>query len=41
MSMYDKVVNLMDEELEERINVVVNEYAEKISRKHGIPLEQL
>lgn len=41
MSMYDKVVKLMDEELEDRINIVVNEYAEKISKKHGIPLEQL
>ena len=41
MSLYDNVVKLMDEALEERINVVVNEYAEKISKKHGIPLEQL
>ena len=41
MSMYDKVVKLMDEELEERINVIVNEYAIKISKKHGIALEQL
>jgi len=31
----------MDEEIEERINVVVNEYAEKISKKHAIPLEHL
>jgi hypothetical protein len=41
MSMYDKVVKLMDEELEERINNVVNDFAIKISKKHGIPLEQL
>ena len=41
MSMYEKVVKLMDEELEERINTVVNEFAEKISKKHGIPLDQL
>ena len=34
MSLYDNVVKLMDESLEERINVVVNEYAEKISKKH-------
>ena len=32
MSLYDNVVKLMDEALEERINVVVNEYAEKISK---------
>lgn len=41
MSLYDKVTKLMDEELEDRVNEVVNEYAEKISKKHGIPLEQL
>ena len=41
MSMYEKVVKLMDEEFEERINVVVNEYAEKISKKHGISLDLL
>jgi len=41
MSLYEKVIKLMDEEIEERINIVVNEYAEKISKKHGIPLEQL
>lgn len=41
MSLYDNVVKLMDTELEDRINVVMNEYAEKISKKHGIPLELL
>lgn len=41
MSLYEKISKIIDEDLEERINVIVNEYAEKISKKHGIPLEQL
>ena len=40
MSLYDNVVKLMDEALEERINVVVNEYAEKIWSVPNISLAE-
>lgn len=41
MSLYDKISKIIDEELEDRINSVINEYAEKISKKHGISLDLL
>jgi hypothetical protein len=41
MSLYDKITKLVDEELEHRVNGIINEYAEKISKKHGISLELL
>jgi hypothetical protein len=41
MSLYDKITKLVDEELEDRVNSILNDYAEKISKKHAIPLELL
>ena len=39
--MYEKITQLIDEELEERVNVIINEFATIISKKHAIPLEHL
>lgn len=39
--MYEKIAELIDEELEKRVNEIINEFATKISRKHAIPLEHL
>ena len=41
MSLYEKITKLVDEEMEDRVNLVLNTYAEKISKKHGISLELL
>lgn len=41
MSLNEKITKLVDDELEDRVNAILNEYAEKISKKHGIPLELL
>jgi hypothetical protein len=41
MSLYEKITKLVDEELEDRVNSILNEYAEKISKKHGISLDIL
>jgi len=41
MSLYDKVTALLDEEIEERTNQIINEYAINISKKHGISLQLL
>ena len=41
MSLNEKIAKLVDEELEDRVNTILNEYAEKISKKHAIPLELL
>lgn len=41
MSLYDKITKLVDEELEERVNTIINEYAVTISKKHAISLELL
>jgi len=41
MSLYEKITKLIDEELEDKVNLILNEYAEKISKKHGILLELL
>ena len=41
MSLYEKITKLVNEELEDRVNSILNEYAEKISKKHAIPLELL
>lgn len=41
MSFYDKIVNVFDEELKSRVNDIISEYAEIISKKHCIPLDLL
>lgn len=41
MSLYEKITKLVDEELEDRVNSILNEYAETISKVHGIPLDQV
>ena len=41
MSLHEKITQIVDEELEERVNAILNEYAIKISKKHAIPLELL
>ena len=41
MSLSQKIIQLVDEELEDRVNTILNEYAEAISKKHAIPLELL
>jgi hypothetical protein len=37
MSLYDKITQIVDEELEDRVNAIINEYAETISKKHASP----
>jgi len=39
MSLHDKITKLFDEEVEERVNSIINEFAVMISKKHAIPLE--
>lgn len=41
MSIPDKIVELIEEELNERMNTLFNEYADTISKKHGISLNIL
>ena len=41
MSLSQKIIQLVDEELEDRVNTILNEYAETISKKHAISLELL
>lgn len=41
MSLYEKITKLVDEEVEHRLNSVLNEYAEVLSKKHGISLDIL
>ena len=41
MSLYEKITKLVDEEVEHRLNSVLNEYAEVLSKKHGISLDVL
>jgi Zn finger protein HypA/HybF involved in hydrogenase expression len=41
MSLHEKITQLIDEELEDRVNAIINEYALSISKKHAIPLELL
>lgn len=41
MSLYEKITKLVDEEVEHRLNSILNEYAEILSKKHGISLEIL
>ncbi len=41
MSLHEKITKIVEEELEDRVNAILNEYAVKISKKHAIPLEHL
>ena len=41
MSLYEKITKLVDEELEHRVNSILNDYAEILSKKHGISLDVL
>ena len=41
MSLYEKVTRLVEEELEHRLNCILNDYAETLSKKHGIALDIL
>jgi hypothetical protein len=41
MSLYEKITKLVDEELEHRVNSILNDYAETLSKKHGISLDLL
>ena len=41
MSSYDKLITVFDEELKTRANEIISDYAEIISKKHGIPLDLL
>ena len=41
MSLHDKITKLVEEELDDRVNSIITEYAEKISKKHAIPLALL
>lgn len=41
MSLYEKITKLVDEEIEHRMNTILNDYAETLSKKHGISLEIL
>lgn len=40
-SIYDKITDIIDEELDHRVNTIINDYANIISKKHSIPLELL
>jgi 23S rRNA pseudoU1915 N3-methylase RlmH len=41
MSFNEKLLKLIDEELDEKLNSAINEYAKIISEKHGIYLKDL
>jgi hypothetical protein len=41
MSLYDRIADIFDEELNERLVSMMNEYVEIISKKHGISMELL
>jgi hypothetical protein len=41
MSLHEKITQIFDDELEDRVNTILNEYALTISKKHAIPLELL
>lgn len=41
MSFLDKISKLLDEEVEDRTNAAMSEYAMTISKKHGIALDLL
>jgi hypothetical protein len=41
MSSYDKLITIFDDELKTRVNEIIGDYAEVISKKHGIALDLL
>jgi hypothetical protein len=41
MSLYDKIMELFEEEINQRIVSIMNEYVTIISKKHGISLDLL
>lgn len=41
MSLYDKIIELFEEEVNERLVGMMNEYIEIISKKHGIAMDLL
>jgi|TARA_B110000444_G_scaffold261421_1_gene313371 hypothetical protein len=41
MSLYDKIIELFEEEVNQRIVSIMNEYVTIISKKHGISLDLL
>ena len=41
MSLYDKIMDIVDEELNQRLVTMMNEYVTVISKKHGISLDLL
>jgi hypothetical protein len=41
MSSYDKLIHIFDVELKTRVDEIISDYAEVISKKHGIPLDLL
>lgn len=41
MSFNEKLLKFIDEELDEKVNSAINEYAKIISKKHGIYLKDL
>jgi hypothetical protein len=41
MMLHDKIAELIEQEVSERVSTLLGEYAETISRKHAIPLNIL
>jgi hypothetical protein len=41
MSLIERITKLVDDELEDRVGVIINEYALNISKKYGISLDLL
>src|SRR6056300_889466 len=41
MSMYERIMDIFDDELNERLVAMMNEYVEIISKKHGIAMDLL
>lgn len=41
MSLYEKIMDVIDEELNQRLVSMINEYATIVSKKHGISMELL
>lgn len=41
MSLHEKVTLLIEEEIQDRVNSIITEYAKTISKKHAVPLELL
>jgi hypothetical protein len=41
MNIQDRLIELIDEDLNQRLNLIMNDYVTIISKKHGIPMELL